>query len=69
MGLKLEQNQTWKTGNVYVRIVELRRLEVKFKEVLDLSSRDGSHHTVSKKEFCRLLKGATLVDPEDAKGR
>ena len=32
----------------------------------DLATRDGEHHQVTKKEFCRLLKGAVLVPPSEA---
>ena len=59
--LKLAQGQLWKTGDEYLRIVDLQRLEVKFKRVKDLETGEGTHHHVSKKEFCRLLKGAALV--------
>ena len=60
--LKLEQGQVWKAGDDYLRIVELHRLEVKYKSMKDLSTREGTHHHVSKKEFCRLIKNATLTD-------
>jgi len=59
--LKLQQDQVWKTGDAYLRIVRLERLSVAYKALRDLSSRDGTHHEVSKKEFCRLIKGAALV--------
>lgn len=69
MSLKLQQGQVWKRGEEYLRIVHLERLEVKYKSQLDLLSRDGTHHHTSKKEFCRLIKGATLMPaakvPED----
>lgn len=42
-------------------IVRLERLAVEYKEFLDLAVRKGGHHTVTKKEFCRLIKGAELV--------
>jgi len=63
MSLKLQQGQVWKAGNEYLRIVRLARLEVEYKSLLDLASPDGTHHQTSKKEFCRLLKAATLVPP------
>ena len=63
--LKLRQGQLWKTGEEYVRIVDLQRLEVKYKAIADLSTGEGTHQHVSKKEFCRLIKGATLVDGGD----
>ncbi len=59
--MRLEQNQIWKAGDIYMRIVRLERLEVEYKSLADLNSADGLHRHVSKKEFCRLIKGATLL--------
>ena len=61
--MKLQQGQVWKQGGEYLRIVHLARLEVEYKSLLDPHSRDGTHHQIKKKEFCRLLKGATLLPP------
>jgi hypothetical protein len=61
MGLKLQQGQVWKHGKEYVRIVQLARLEVGYKVMKDLKSGQGTHHLTSKKDFCRLLKSATLL--------
>jgi hypothetical protein len=59
--VKLAQNQVWKRGDEYLRIVRLERLEVQYKAITNLLSGDGTHHHVSKKEFSRLIKGATLL--------
>ena len=59
--MKLAQNQVWKKDDEYLRIVQLDRLEVKYKAVTNLLAGDGQHHHVSKKEFCRLIKNATLL--------
>ena len=59
--MKLAQNQVWQQGDEYLRIVELDRREVQYKAVKNLLTREGTHHRVSKKEFCRLIKGATLL--------
>ena len=59
--MKLAQNQVYRQGDEYLRIVELDRREVQYKNVKNLLTREGSHHRVSKKEFCRLIKGATLL--------
>ena len=60
--MKLAQGQVWQQqGEHYLRIVRLERLAVEYKIVGDLQTRDGTHHTVTKKEFCRLLKGAVLL--------
>ena len=59
--MKLRQNQVWKQGELYFRIVRLDRLSVEFKEMAAPSTREGTHHTSSKKEFCRIIKGASLL--------
>ena len=61
--MKLQQGQIWKCGDEYVRIVQLERLEVGYKSALNLKFADGKRGHTSKKDFCRLLKGATLVSP------
>ena len=60
--MKLQQNQIWKKGDRYFRIVHLERLSVDYKLMQDLATKDGEHLHASKKEFCRLLRGATLVE-------
>lgn len=62
--MKLQQNQVWKHGDEFLRIVHLERLEVQYKNMKDLASGEGTHHTVTKKVFCRLLKTATLLAPD-----
>ncbi len=64
--LKLQQGQVWKAGDEFLRIVDLQRLEVKYKTMKDLATREGTHHHVSKKEFCRLIKGAILLENADS---
>jgi hypothetical protein len=61
MTIKLHQGQVWKRGGEYIRIVHLERLRVEYKSMLNLASRDGTHHKTSKKEFCRLIKQAELL--------
>jgi hypothetical protein len=63
--MKLQQGQIWKAGEQFLRIVQVERLEVKYKAMTDLASGEGIHHHVSKKEFCRLLKNAALVAPPE----
>ncbi|MGJ8641421.1 MAG: hypothetical protein ACSHYA_18675 [Opitutaceae bacterium] len=69
--MKLQQGQVWKTdpevhsnaGNsLYLRIVLLERLAVEYKEMSDLVNRDGKHKSATKKEFCRLIKRAEMVE-------
>jgi hypothetical protein len=63
--MKLQQGQVWKQGDHYLRIVHLGRLEVEYKAVHDLASREGIRRHVSKKEFCRLLKHANQLTPAE----
>ena len=62
--IKLEQGQLWKAGEEYLRIVDLQRLEVKHKAIRNLETGEGTHHYVTKKQFCRLLKNAAVVSSE-----
>jgi hypothetical protein len=61
--MKLQQGQIWKCAGEYVRVVHLERLEVGYKSFKSLKSPEGVHQHTSKKDFCRLLKGATLLSP------
>ena len=64
--MRLRQNQVWQRDERYIRIVSLERLSVEYKVMRDLTTKEGEHHQVTKKEFCRLLKGAVLVSPAEA---
>jgi hypothetical protein len=63
--VKLQQGQIWNQGDQYFLILHLERLEVQYKTFKNLGNRKGPHHHVSKKEFCRLIKHATLLSPEE----
>lgn len=63
--MRLQQNQVWQKGGEFLRIVKLERLEVQYKAVTNLVTGEGRHHHVSKKEFCRLIKDATLLSEEE----
>jgi len=56
--MKLCQGQVWKSGKEYIRIVKLERLAVEYKSLSNLGNKEGTLHQTSKKDFCRLLKGA-----------
>lgn len=60
--MRLQQDQLWKKGDVFIRITRLERLEVAYKTMHDPDTKEGDHQVATKKEFCRLLKGAELVD-------
>jgi len=65
--LKLQQDQVWKIGDGYVRIVRLERLSVAYKVLQNIATRDGTHHEVSKKEFTRLIKAGSLLSPDEVR--
>ena len=62
--MKLCQSQIWKKDGQFIRIVRLERLEVEYKTHASLVSKVGAKTVTSKKDFCRLLKGATLLPPK-----
>ena len=62
--MQLKQGQIWKQGAGYIRIVKWERLAIEYKAADSPDSTDGVLQNLSKKEFCRLLKGATLYEPE-----
>lgn len=64
MALKLRQGQVWQNGDEFIRIVQLERLEVGYKVLKSLKSAAGEHRLTSKKDFCRLLKTARLLEPK-----
>ena len=62
--MHLEQGQIWKKGDRFLRIVTWERMAIEYKETASLETKDGEIRRVTKKEFCRLLKGAVLHVPE-----
>ena len=60
--IPLAQNQLWKQGDRYFRIVIWERLGIRYKETDSPNAEEGTVHDVTKKEFCRLIKGAKLVE-------
>jgi hypothetical protein len=65
--MKLQQGQLWKKGNEYIRIVQWARLDIEYKLMTELESGEGTFHELGKKDFCRLLKGAQLIQADPAK--
>ncbi len=58
--LRLQQAQVWKVGDNFIRITRLERLAVEYKVMPGHAGKGGAFHRVTKKEFCRLIKTATL---------
>jgi len=63
--MRLQQNQVWQKDDQYLRIVKLERLSVEYKAMKNLATKEGEHRQATKKEFCRLLKGAILVSASE----
>lgn len=59
--MKLCQAQLWKKDGQFIRIVRLERLEVEYISKPSLAGKAGTKVVTSKKDFCRLLKGAQLL--------
>lgn len=64
MALRLQQGQVWQRGDEFIRIVRLDRLQVDYKVVKHAKFGEGTHHQATKKDFCRLIKSATLLAPD-----
>ena len=64
--MKLEQGQLWKKDNDFLRIIHWERLSIEYKLMHGSSDRKGTVHRASKKDFCRLLKGAELMSKSHA---
>jgi hypothetical protein len=60
--IQLAQNQLWKKSDQYFRIVIWERLAIRYKLTDSPEAEEGSLHDVTKKEFCRLIKGAELIE-------
>ena len=61
--MRLQQNQVWQSGTQFIRIIRLERLAVEYKITEGTAAAMAPHQITTKKEFCRLLKGATLLPP------
>jgi hypothetical protein len=63
--MKLCQGQTWKLDQQFFRVTRLERLAVEYKVINDLMTKEGTRQRVTKKEFCRLIKKAVLLSPQE----
>ena len=61
--MRLQQNQVWQSGDQFFRIVRLERMAVQYKQTTGSATLAGPHQYATKKDFCRLIKGATLLPP------
>jgi hypothetical protein len=60
--MKLQQGQLWKKNGAFYRIVECERLSVNYKVMENPFAKEGTMRQVTKKEFCRLVKEAKLLE-------
>jgi hypothetical protein len=63
--MRLQQGQIWKKDDEYLRIVEWARLSIEYKLMKNPADKKGTRHKMTKKEFCRLIRGAELLSPEE----
>lgn len=57
--MRLYQDEVYRKGAKTIRILRLDRYEVEFKSLEENSPRE----VLPKKEFCRYIRGMTLVEP------
>lgn len=61
--MRIYQDEIYRKGETFIRILRLDRYEVEYKTTNGDPKADGPVAVATKKEFCRLLKGMTLVPP------
>lgn len=66
--LRLQQGQVWQKGQAFLRITRLERLAVEYKAGGSVDAKGGPLQKATKKEFCRLIKGATLHETSPNSG-
>jgi hypothetical protein len=59
--MRLYQDDIYQKGDRFIRIVRLDRYEVEFKATDGDPKGEGEVTTLAKKEFCRLIRGMTVV--------
>ncbi len=66
--LRLQQGQVWQKGQAFLRITRLERLAVEYKAGGSVDAKGGPLQKATKKEFCRLIKGAILHETSPNSG-
>ena len=59
--MRLFQGQIWQAAGEFIRVVKVERLSVSYKIAADAVVTARQHQTVTKKDFCRLLKTKKAV--------
>lgn len=61
--MRIFQDEIYQKGQNFIRIVRLDRYEVEYKATVGDPKAECESKVLAKKEFCRLLKGMTLIFP------
>jgi hypothetical protein len=61
--MRIYQDEIYQKGAKFIRIVKLDRHEVEYKTMDGDPKGNGTVAVATKKDFCRLLKGMTLLKP------
>lgn len=61
--MRIYQDEIYQKGAKFIRIVKLDRYEVEYKTMNGDPKGEGTMAIATKKDFCRLLKGMTLLKP------
>ena len=61
--MRIYQDEIYQKGAKFIRIVKLDRYEVEYKTMNGDPKGEGALAVATKKEFCRMLKGMTLLKP------
>lgn len=67
--MRLFQDEIYQKGNRFIRIIRLDRYEVEFKQTEGDPKGEAEEQVLTKKEFCRLLKGHTRIFPVQKEGK
>lgn len=59
--MKLAEGQVWKKEKQFYLIVVWERLAIEYQILENMDALEGPIQRVTKKEFCRLIKGAEMV--------
>ena len=61
--MRIYQNETYRKGGKFIRILRVERHEVEFRATDGDPEAKTEPEVLSKKEFCRLIRGMDLVPP------
>ncbi|MDB4419234.1 hypothetical protein N9291_01380 [bacterium] len=59
--MTLAEGQIWKKGEEFYLIAAWERLAIEYQLLDGVEGLEGENQRVTKKEFCKLIKGAEMV--------